>query len=76
VEAKIGIDLTGRFEAMSSASVDFQRHPADHFLSTKSVTNHLVHLRLKWFRNVVTIIYVDSYRIESVAEISLMESNI
>jgi hypothetical protein len=75
VEAKIGIDLTGRFEAMSSASVDFQRHPADHFLSTKSVTNHLVHLRLKWFRNVVTNIYVNSYRIEVVAEISLMESN-
>jgi hypothetical protein len=75
VEAKIGIDLTGRFEAMSSASVDFQRHPPDHFLSTKSVANHLVHLRLKWFRNVVTIVYVSRYRIEIVAGISLMESN-
>lgn len=75
MKAKIGIDLTGRFEAMSSASVDFQRHPADHFLSTKSVANHLVHLRLKWFRNVVTIVYVSRYRIEIVAGISLMESN-
>ena len=43
-EIKIGIDLTGRSEAMT-VRVDFQRHLSDQSLSTKSVSYRLVQLR-------------------------------
>ena len=41
---KIGIVQTGRSETMT-VRVDFQRHPSDQSLSTKSVSYRLVQFR-------------------------------